>query len=159
MDTAQQQEEDKPAPSGYQLREKSRRHNRKFNAEDIVYVFRVNKHLIAKRIAEVLNELYNMFQNLLNDLRNDLQNGDLVRFYMNHPMLYAPIIIPAQPTEEISIEDIMPEIEKVLQSEEELHLDEHFEIHVGILRIPRGGRGEKVINVQQAVKKNVVSLK
>ena len=153
MDTAQQQEVDKPAPSGYQLREKSRRHNRKFNAEDIVYVLRVNEHVIAKKIAEVLNELYNMFQNLLNDLRNDLQNGDLVRFYMNHPMLYAPIIIPAQPIEEISIEDIMTEIEKVLQSEEELHLDEHFEIHVGILRIPRGGRGEKVINVQQAVKR------
>ena len=83
--------------------------------------------------------MYSMFNDLVTNLRNDLQDGDLVRFYLNHPILHTPITISARPIEELSVEDIMTEVEKVLQSEEELKLDEQFEIHVGILRLPRWG--------------------
>ena len=60
------------------------------------------------------------------------------------------------------VEDIMTDVEKVLQSEEELKLDNQFEIHVGILRIPRGagGRGKYFVNNRQMItnKRSIVEI-
>ena len=104
--------------------------------------------------------MYSMFNKLVTDLRNDLQNGDLVRVYLNHPILHTPITVSARPVEELTVEDIMTEVEKVLQSEDELKLDEQFEIHVGILRIPRGGRGKYFADRQQNIycKRSIVQI-
>ena len=88
--------------------------------------------ILITAVSEILGEMYIMFIDLLVDLRNELQNGDLVRLY---PVLHIPIVIPARPIEDLTVEDIMTDVEKVLQSEEELKLDNQFEIHVGILRI------------------------
>ena len=143
----------KQTVSSYQLKEISRRHNQRFNADNITYRLQVPDNLNNRRVSEILGEMYSMFNDLLVDLRNELQNGDLVRLYLNHPVLHTPIVIPARPVEDLTVEDIMTDVEKVLQSEEELKLDNQFEIHVGILRIPRGagGRGKYFVNNQQMI--------
>ena len=114
----------------------------------------VHEKLMDQKISDILGEMYSMFNKLVTDLRNDLHNGDLVRVYLNHPILHTPITLSARPVEELTVEDIMTEVEKVLQSEDELKLDEQFEIHVGILRIPRGGRGKYFADRQQNIYRN-----
>ena len=153
---------DNNAPSvySYQLIEISRRYNQRLGADNISYRLQVNENLMNRRISDIIGEMYTMFDNLVTNLRNELQNGDLVRLYLNHPILNVPIIISARPIEELTVEDIMTEVEKVLQSEEELKLDEQFEIHVGILRIPRGGRGKYFVDRQQSIcrKRSIVEI-
>ena len=141
----------KSASKSYQLVEISRRYNQRLGADNISYRLKVQENLMDRKVSDILGELYSMFDNLITDLRNDLENGDLVRFYLNHPILNVPIIVSARPIEDLTVEDIMTDVEKVLQSEEELKLDEQFEIHVGILRIPRGGRGKYFINRQENI--------
>ena len=54
----------------------------------------------------------------------------------------------------------MAEVEKVLQSEEDLKL-ENFEIHVGTLKIPRGGRGRNdILNNRENIhfKRSIVAI-
>ena len=121
----------------------------------------LSEELMNRRLVDVQHHLYNMFQNLLQNLDNELQDGDLVRIYMNHPDLHVPIMIPACAIQDLQAEDIMAEVEKVLKSEEELKLDENFEIHVGILQIPCGGRGKKdVLDNEQfiAAKRSIVQI-
>ena len=130
----EKQSDDNQSVYSYQLIEISRRYNQRLGADNISYRLKVNENLMNRRITDILGEMYMMFDNLVNNLRNELQNGDLVRLYLNHPILNVPIIISARAIEELTVEDIMTEVEK---SEEELKLDEQFEIHVGILRIPR----------------------
>ena len=81
-------------------------------------------------------------------------------YFLNHPILHTPITVSARPVEELTVEDIMTEVEKVLQSEDELKLDEQFEIHVGILRIHRGGRGKYFADRQQNIyrKRSIVQI-
>ena len=64
-----------------------------------------------QKISEILGEMYSMFNKLVTDLRNDLHNGDLVRVYLNHPILHTPITLSARPVEELTVEDIMTEVE------------------------------------------------
>ena len=156
-----QDSEPSMATNYFQLREISRRHSQKYNAENIVYRMELSEELVNRRLVDVQHHLYDMFQDLLRNLRNELQIGDLIRIYMNHPDLHVPIMIPAREIQDLQAEDIMAEVEKVLQSEEELKLDENFEIHVGILRIPRGGRGRKdLFNNEQfiAAKRSIVRI-
>ena len=138
----------------YQQIEISRRHNQCLGADNISYRLQVHEKLMDQKISDILGEMYSMFNKLVTDLRNDLHNGDLVRVYLNHPILHTPITLSARPVEELTVEDIMTEVEKVLQSEDELKLDEQFEIHVGILRIPRGGRGKYFADRQQNIYRN-----
>ena len=144
----------------YQLIEISRRHNQRLGADNISYRLQLHEKLMDQKISDILGEMYSMFNKLVTDLRNDLQNGDLVRVYLNHPILHTPITVSARPVEELTVEDIMTEVEKVLQSEDELKLDEQFEIHVGILRIPRGGRGKYFADRQQNIyrKRSIVQI-
>ena len=160
LDRIQDEEPANNIPNSYQLEEISRNHNQRFGADNITYRLKVHKGIANRKISEVLGEMYSMFNDLVTNLRNDLQDGDLVRFYLNHPILHTPITISARPIEELSVEDIMTEVEKVLQSEEELKLDEQFEIHVGILRLPRGGRGKYFVNKQHGVsrKRSIVEI-
>ena len=129
----------------FRLIEVSRRHNSQYNANDVTYRVAVGQHLINRRIVDVQEQLYEMFEDLLSSMRQELQDDDLICIYMNHSELHVPIVISAHPIQEMQVEDIMVEVEKVLQSEEELKLDENFEIHVGTLKIPRGGRGRNDI--------------
>ena len=144
----------------YQLIEISRCYNQRLGADNISHRLQVNENLMNRRISDIIGEMYTMFDSLVTNLRNELQNGDLVRLSLNHPILNVPIIISARPIEELTVEDIMTEVEKVLQSEEELKFDEQFEIHVGILRIPRGGHGKYFVDRQQSIchKRSIVEI-
>ena len=102
----------KQTMSSYQLKEISRLHNQLFNADNITYRPQVPHNLNNRRVSEILGEMYGMFNDLLVDLRNELQNGDLVRLYLNHPVLHTPIVIPARPIEDLTVEDIMTDEEK-----------------------------------------------
>ena len=99
--------------SSYQLKEISRRHNQRFNADAGIITYRqhVPDNFNNSRVSEILGEMYIMFIDLLVDLRNELQNGDLVRLY---PVLHILIVIPAWPIEDLTVEDIMTDVEKVL---------------------------------------------
>ena len=149
-----------PASNSYELVEISRRYNQRLGADNISYRLKVQENPLDRKVSDILGEVYSMFTNLITDLRNDLENGDLVQFYLNHPILNVPIIVSARPIEDLTVENIMTDVEKVLQSEEELKLDEQFEIHVGILRIPRGGRGKYFINRQENIyrKRSIVEM-
>ena len=156
----EKQSNDNQSVYSYQLIEISRRYNQRLGADNISYRLKVNENLMNRRITDILGEMYTMFDNLVNNLRNELQNGDIVRLYLNHPILNVPISISARAIEELTVEDIMTEVEEVLQSEEELKLDEQFEIHVGILRIPRGGRGKYFADRQESIyrKRSIVEI-
>lgn len=77
-----------------------------------------------------------MFDDVLDNVRGN--STDLGRIVIHHAGLQNPIVVPLQPWEKLDSEAVMDGITKVLNSNEELIVDDSLEISVGSIEIPSG---------------------
>ncbi|OOY87387.1 hypothetical protein, partial [Solemya velum gill symbiont] len=81
-----------------------------------------------------------MFTSVLQTVRGSLAGNDSARVVIHHQALNNPIVIPLQPWDNLNADSILEQIQKVLNSNETLQIDSSFEINIGIIRMPKGGR-------------------
>ncbi len=67
-----------------------------------------------------------MFDNVLDIARQDMDDGDLMRVIIRHEALDHAIVVPLRPANKMDASAIMEKVANVLQSEENLALDESF---------------------------------
>jgi hypothetical protein len=84
-------------------------------------------------------ELRGMLQDLVDTLLRNVHPEDRVRFTLQHPRLNNQIFVPFLLARELTVEKIMSEIEKVLQSNENFTIDLNISIHFVHVEMPRGG--------------------
>jgi hypothetical protein len=77
-----------------------------------------------------------MFKNVLDKTRGDDQDLGLVG--ITHPQLNIPIVVPIQKWSLLNSNTVMDNIERVINSEENLPLDAQMQITIGSIAIPRG---------------------
>ena len=84
-----------------------------------------------------------MFEEVLDHARGDLAGIDLGRIVIHHAGLHDAIVVPLQPWETLNADTVLAIIEKVLNSNQDLSIDDSFDISVGSIDLPKGSGGPR----------------
>ena len=132
---------DTPPSQGleYTVRTKYERTYAKNAAVDRTFQVKIHQQHHGQRLNDVRRGLHEMFNGVLNQARGDLVGNDLGRVVVHHNGLHDPIVVPLQPWDQLNANTIMDTIEKVLNGNQNLSMDESFDIVVGSVDLPKGG--------------------
>ena len=141
------------AKEGYHLLESSRRTLKKLGADEVTYKVHLPPHMQNIRMADALHQVYAMFEELIGKLKTDLHPNDKIRVLIQSPKLHAPIHTKATGPNDFSTERVLTEIEKVIQSEENLPIDSDLRINIATIKPKRHGRGHTILKLADRLKK------
>ena len=104
-----------------------------------------------------------MFDQVLNEARGDLAGNDLGRVIIQQEGLHEPIVIPLQPWDQLNADVVLGTIEKVLNSNQNLSVDESFDITIDSVDLPKGGARRRITklkgkNNSLQLKKSVITI-
>lgn len=92
-----------------------------------------------KKRIDIYDRLCGMFDSILDEVR---ENGsDLGRVVIQNSGLKTPIVIPLPKWCTLIADTVMDGITKVLNSNEELFVDDNISVSVGSITIPKGSGG------------------
>lgn len=86
-----------------------------------------------------MNQLGEIFDSLVDEMTAGMDDNDLVRFVLQSQSLDYPISLPSMPRRELNSERIMGEVQRVLQSNEDVNLDAGMYVHLVHVDMPQGG--------------------
>ncbi|WAR22343.1 hypothetical protein MAR_016317 [Mya arenaria] len=86
------------------------------------------KDIEVRYLQNILKYLKTFFQSIIDKMVKDIPSNDLVRISLNNPELDFPIVLPFMPRSSMTVERILSEIERVLQSYEQFVVDETFDL-------------------------------
>ena len=105
---------------GYTMQKKWERTYAKNAAIDTTYQVQINDRYRGQHLRDIRRGLHRMFEDILDEARGDLAGNDLGRVVIHHDGLQDPIVIPLQPWDRLNVDVVMGQIEKVLNSHQEL---------------------------------------
>ena len=112
-------------------------------ARETVYRVHLDANWSGVNLRDIMGGLEGVIEDILERLRESYNPFDLVRFFIQNEAFYSPHTLGLMPLHQINIFRILELLETLLQSDDELYLDEALEIHVGVIRNPLGaGRGD-----------------
>jgi hypothetical protein len=129
------------AESPYRMFEHKRKFIVKFGVEEIIFKIAFSDQWRGESIIDKYAEIYDMFDDVLKQVKARYDPHVRCHVFINHPDLqYAkPIFIALRPIDTMTANAVLHAIEKVLNSNKGLKIDEDLVIHIGIMDIPRGG--------------------
>ena len=139
----------------YHVNRVSQRHIRKYNAN-------LTDYSVSFRPVENQGAMLNMIprvRGMLGDIVDDVLTGarprDMVRVVVNAPQLDKPIQLPFVRRDQFDRDMLGLRIESVLQSHQEISLDENLELNVLHMVMPEGGsrRRKYLENAERLAKK------
>ena len=126
---------DKP----YSIRKRNERQHKKTRAKDINYEIKFNEQWQGNNLQDLVIDLHAMFDDMLNEVKAVYNGNDLGRVVIHHRGLNNPIVIPLIALERLDADHIMQQVQRALNSNENLALDESFRVDVGVIQLPAGG--------------------
>ncbi|GIY43349.1 DNA-directed DNA polymerase [Caerostris darwini] len=123
--------------------EKSRRKNKKYQAEEVIFKARVDPESLPSRIAGVplgtiVGAVRQLFLTIIERSTETLAPTDVIQFYIQDDHLDHPISTTIMPVSDLTIKKILTEILKVLQSKKSIQLDSGFKVEVITIRLSVG---------------------
>ncbi|XP_069109808.1 uncharacterized protein [Argopecten irradians] len=85
-----------------------------------------------------------MFDNVLEEASQNLQDSDLGRVIIHHDNLSNPIYVPLRPLRDLNGEYVMEHLQNVLNSHQDMPINQSFRLDVGTMELPKGGRPLKI---------------
>ena len=145
------------------MRKKSERTYVKNAAIDRTYQVKINEKHHGEKLEDIRDGLHQMFEHVLQEARGDLAGNDLGRVVIRHDGLQDPIVVPLQPWDQLDFNKVMDTIEKVLNSHQNLAVDESMDITVGIVDLPKGGARKRITKIKGdnnllQLKKSIVTI-
>lgn len=86
---------------------------------------------------DIYDYLHNMLDDVLSQARGS--DADLGRVVLSHPKSNNAIVVPLQSWENLNSDTVMSEITKVLNSNENIPVDDHLLVTVGSISMMKGG--------------------
>ena len=105
-----------------------------------------------------------MFEDILDEAPGDLAGNDLGCVVIFHDELQDPIVVPLQLWDRLNVDVVIGQIEKVLNSHQELAMNESFEITIGTINLPKGSGKRRPITSLKGdknsiqIKKSIVTI-
>ncbi|GIY61028.1 DNA-directed DNA polymerase [Caerostris darwini] len=132
--------------------EMSRRKNKKYRAEEVIFKARVDPERLPSGITGVplgtiIGAVRELFLTIIERTTETLEPTGLIRFYIQDDHLDHPISTTIMHVSDLTIEKILTEILKVLQSKKSIQLDSGFMIEVITIRRSVGAERSKVANI------------
>ena len=148
---------------GYTMRKKWERTFAKNAAIDTTYQVQIDDRYRGQRLRDIRRGLHQMFEDILDEARGDLAGNDLGRVVVHHDGLQDPIVVPLQPWDRLNVDVVMGQIEKVLNSHQELAMNESFEITIGKINLPKGSGRRPITSLEGdknsiQIKKSIVTI-
>lgn len=149
------------------ITEKRRRHNRKYNSEEVCYQAkvvsdRIPVEYVNRPILTIQQVLHRLFTNILSRIRENLQPDDLIRLCLFSDKLDKPISTNLCKVSDMTVEKILSTVIKVLQSKEEVSLEDGFCVEIITIQRPIGGgktnRMVSNIMIDRNRKKSVIAI-
>ena len=139
----------------YQIKPGIEHHSKKFNMMAKNYGVHFNNALGNMDLLESRNRTYGIFDRLIEDVTKGINPNDQVRFVLRSDQLQTPISIPFCPLEELTVEKVLSNIEKVVQSNEDFRLNDTVTINLIHVEMPQGsGRLKRTtLNIRDHLKK------
>ena len=91
----------------------------------------------GQRLNDIRQICHGMLDNVLFQARGDLAGNDLGLVVIQHDALHNPIIVPLRTWDKLIANMVMETIEKVLNSPENLQIDDSLDITVGSIDLER----------------------
>ena len=114
-------------------------------------------------LVNILEKLKRMFQSILQNITEDIAAGDLVRVSMDNPQLDFPIVLPFMKRSALTVDRLLSEIERVLQSYEQFVLDETLTIELVHVHIVSGSgyKMRPIVDISKMVEKkqSIIQIK
>ena len=154
---------DEPRPLEYTMRKKGERTYAKNAAVDTTFQVKVNDRYRGQRLRDIRRGLHGMFEDILQEARGDLAGNDLGRVVIHHDGLHDPIVVPLRPWDRLNVDVVMEHIEKVLNSHQELSVNDSFDITIGAIDLPKGNGRRPITSLQGdknsiQIKKSLVTI-
>jgi len=102
---------------------------------------RPNQTSQGKKLSDLHREMQDMFDEIIDAARHGLQGNDLGRVILHHNGLINPIFISLRPMDRLSGRSVMDQVEAVLNSHQDLKMNDSFYVDVGTMELPKGGKG------------------
>ena len=141
----------------YNIRKKSERTYAKNKAVDRTYEIKIDERHYGQSISGIQKGLEQLFENVLNETGGNVACNDLGRVIIQHQGLDNPIIVPLQRWDQLNAAKVIEAIMKVLNSHQELLIDQSFIIVIGLIILPKGSSKRQMTKVKG--KNNLVHLK
>ncbi len=117
----------------------SSRRNERFNTFENVYDLRVRNHQGREDEPDLITHMVTSLEDLLTPLTRELHENDLIGVTLStRSGLDYPIRLPLMKVAMFSVEKLLSEIQRVLNSNEDFELDRNLLIRVVVVRLPRG---------------------
>lgn len=128
--------EEKEKPYTYEL--KRQRVFAKNKAIDNTFQVKFNDHWQGEKMSDLSKDLHQMFDDISDNVRGN--PNDFGRVVV-HGVHKNPIVVPLQTWDKLDSETVLDGITNVLNSNEELVVDDSLEISVGSIEVPSGSGG------------------
>jgi len=113
----------------YYMEKVNERRIEKFNTTASYYEIKM-KDLEVRDLPNILKTLKVIFQSIVTRITENIAATDLVRLVMDNSELDFPIVLPFMPRSSLTVDRILSEIERVLQSYEQFVVDESFGVEL-----------------------------
>ena len=120
----------------YEIENVKKQYSKKFRMASTNHTVRFNNVLDNVDLLETQQRTYAIFHHLLEDVTTDMNPNDQVRFILRSDQLQTPISIPFCSLEELTTEKVLSNIERVVQSNEELRLNDTVTIDLIHVEMP-----------------------
>jgi hypothetical protein len=110
----------------------------------------------VRDLPNILKALKVIFQSILTKITEHIPANDIVRVSMDNQELDFPIVLRFMPRSSLTVDRILSEIERVLQSYEQFVVDDTFGIklvHVANVR-GSGYKMKPVVDISKMLEKN-----
>ena len=152
---AQNQNVEQEQEGYYRIQPGINHHSKKFNMMAKNYRVHFNNALGNVDLLESRNRTYRIFDRLIEDVTEGMNPADQVRFVLQSDQLQFPISIPFCRLEELTVEKVLANVEKVVQSNEDFRLNDTVTINLMHVEMPRGSGRLKhmTLNIRDHLKK------
>ena len=107
------------------------------------------KELEVQELPMILKTLRILLGSVISNITEFMKSDDLIRMSIQCLELDFQITIPFMKVSQLTVDTLLHEIERVLQSYEQFVLDDTFEIEMTHVELPAGGMKNKFIDLEQ----------
>ena len=121
------------------------------NVVDTTYRVKFNEEWRGEKLLDLHQQVTQMFEDVLTRARGDLSDEDLGRIVINHDGLDNPIVVPLKRWGKLNAAEVMTKAQNVLNSHQQLRLDQSFDVTIGTVNIPKGAGRQYLFNLKDSV--------